>query len=279
VWAEPLAPWYARHGRHHLPWRHTREPWAVLVSEVMLQQTPVSRVLGRWEGFLRRWPDPAACAAAPLDKLLRYWDGLGYPRRARALHAAATEVAARGWPQGEAGLLTLRGIGRYTARALLTFAFGAATDPPRDTNSGRVAARAVLGAEAHEVPASRLDEVLRTSRPMSVLPRDHVLALFDLGALVCTARRPRCGACPLAPVCASRERLARSQPPPPRRQAAYPGSFRELRGAVLRTMLGECPPPSIAALRRRLRDLPAAAPSGAVKSALASLRRDGLVAG
>ena len=278
MWAEPLAGWYAQHGRHHLPWRRTRDPWAVLVSEVMLQQTPVSRVLGRWEGFLDRWPDPAACAAAPLDDVLRYWDGLGYPRRARALHAAATEVAAGGWPAGEAGLQSLPGIGRYTARALLVLAFDAPSDPPRDVNAARVGARAVLGAEAHEVAPSRLDDILRGSRPAAMSSRDHALALFDLGARICTARRPKCAVCPLAPVCASRTRLARYGPgPAARRQARYRGSFRELRGAVLRAMLGDGPPGNVAELRRRLHGVPAAAVPGAVESALASLRHDGLL--
>src|SRR3977135_2549979 len=106
MWAEPLPGWFAEPGRPHLPWRQTTDPWRVLVSEVMLQQTSVSRVLPRWDHFLRRWPDAAACAAADLDDVLREWQGLGYPRRARALWLTAARVAVAGWPADEAGLIS-----------------------------------------------------------------------------------------------------------------------------------------------------------------------------
>src|SRR5580692_3838372 len=141
-WTRGLARWYEGHGRHDLPWRATADPWAILVSEVMLQQTQVARVAGRWESFLARWPTPEACAAAPLPAVLREWQGLGYPRRARALHEVATAVAAGGWPDTEAGLRSLPGVGAYTARALLVLAFGASTIPPQDVNIARVTARA-----------------------------------------------------------------------------------------------------------------------------------------
>src|SRR5258708_19798572 len=103
-WTSGLSAWYAARGRHHLPWRSTRDPWAVLVSEVMLQQTSVARVLPRWEAFLRRWPDPAACAAAPRDDVLRGWDGLGYPRPAVALHRSAAPLPPPPWPPAQPAL-------------------------------------------------------------------------------------------------------------------------------------------------------------------------------
>ncbi|HEV3125427.1 MAG TPA: A/G-specific adenine glycosylase [Candidatus Dormibacteraeota bacterium] len=281
MWSDALPSWYAEKGRHHLPWRQTRDPWAVLVSEVMLQQTSVARVLPRWRRFLARWPVAQSCAASPLEDVLREWDGLGYPRRARALHATAREVAARGWPPDEAGLRDLPGIGEYTARALLLFAFddeGAAL--PRDVNLGRVAARAALGQETHQATASQLDTALVDARPGSMTKRDYAYALFDIGATVCLARRPRCSECPAASWCASRERLRGVHPEsPPRRQSAYAGSLRQLRGAVLRAMLGDDPPADVEALRRRVSDVPAAARPDALGSALAGLRRDGLIGG
>jgi A/G-specific adenine glycosylase len=281
VWTDALAAWYEEHGRHGLPWRRTRDPWAVLVSEVMLQQTSVARVLPRWTAFLRRWPTVEACAAAPLEDVLREWSGLGYPRRAVALHRCAAAVAAGDWPRDEAGLRALPGIGPYTARALLAFAFDADVPPPRDVNLGRVAARAALGVELHEAPPRRLDAVLASSRPAHVSPREHAFALFDLGATVCTARQARCGECPLA-ACLSRPRLAAPDgaaaiPRAPRRQAPYAGSMRQLRGAVLRALVGASPPATWAELRERVAAAPAAAEPGALEAALEGLRRDGLL--
>jgi A/G-specific adenine glycosylase len=193
-------------------------------------------------------------------------------------------VAANGWPQDEAGLRALPGIGAYTARALLAFAFDCATvPPPRDVNLGRVAARAVLGVEAGAVPTRRLDEVLAASPPPHVSPREHAFALFDLGATVCLARRPQCANCPLAG-CASRARLAdggagvaelTAAPP---RQPRYAGSMRQLRGAVLRALLQtDAPPATWAELNERVAGVPAAGRAGAVEAAVDGLRRDGLL--
>ncbi|HEX3605868.1 MAG TPA: A/G-specific adenine glycosylase [Candidatus Dormibacteraeota bacterium] len=280
MWSAPLPRWYLDDGRHHLPWRRTRDPWAVLLSEVMLQQTSVGRVLQRWGPLLERWPHPAALAAAPLDDLLRAWDGLGYPRRARSLHLTATILAAEGWPADEAGLRRLPGIGPYTARALLALSGNgaAATAPPRDVNLGRVAARAGLGVEPHQASPARLDEELVRSRPPGMSVRDHTLALFDLGATVCLARRPRCAACPVAAGCASQARLAGAPPDaPPRRQASWAGSHRQLRGAVLRALLAPEPPASEAELRGLVAHAAAAERPGAVEAALAELHREGLV--
>ena len=271
---DELAAWFGAHGRHHLPWRQTRDPWAVLVSEVMLQQTPVSRVLDRWERFLERWPTPETCAAAPLDEVLREWDGLGYPRRAVALQRCAATVAAAGWPAGEAGLRALPGVGPYTARALLCLAFDRPAAPARDVNLGRVAARCFLGVETAPGPA--LDAMLATGRPPEMGWRDYTLALFDVGALLCRSRSVACDLCPLAGRCASRERLEGGVEAGGRRQPPYPGSMRQLRGAVLRAMLAR-PEQSVGDLERSVAAIPAASRPGAVAEALAGLRRDGLV--
>jgi A/G-specific adenine glycosylase len=250
VWTRGLARWYATNGRHELPWRATAEPWAILVSEVMLQQTQVARVAGRWESFLDRWPTPAACAAASLPEVLREWQGLGYPRRARALHDTARMVAAGGWPDTEAGLRALPGVGQYTARALRVLAFGDGAVPPQDVNIARVTARAALGLEPGQVRQAAIEEHLTQGRPRSLTPRAFTYALFDAGALHCNAV-PRCHGCPLATSCASRSRLATAKPQPLRQQPRFRGSTRELRGAVLREMLSAQPPTTIDELQAR----------------------------
>jgi A/G-specific adenine glycosylase len=269
-----LVTWYATAGRHDLPWRRTRDPWAVLVSEVMLQQTPVARVLPRWSRFLDRWPTPQSCAAAPLDEVLREWDGLGYPRRAAALWRCAGVLVSTAWPDDEAGLRGLPGVGQYTARALLCLALDRPAEPPRDVNLGRVAARCFLGLET--APGGRLDAALVAHRPPGMSWRDYTLALFDVGALLCRRRTAACDRCPLAPGCASRARLAEGVEAPPRKQAPYAGSMRQLRGAILRAMLAR-PELSIAELERAVAAIPAAARPGAVVEALAALRREGLL--
>jgi A/G-specific adenine glycosylase len=244
----------------------------------MLQQTSVARVLGRWEGFLERWPDPASCAAEPLVEILRFWVGLGYPRRARALWEAAAMISAAGWPVDEAGLRQLPGVGAYTARALLVLAFGAEGPPPQDVNVSRVAARALLGVELHQVSGRDLDYALDARRVGGLSARDQTLALFDVGATICTARTPRCGACPLRRRCLSAARLQVSPPPPtPRRRPAYAGSLRQLRGAVLTALLRPAPPRTLAELEEHLAGLALAAAPGAVEAAVAGLRADALI--
>jgi A/G-specific adenine glycosylase len=199
---EALLAWFDSHGRD-LPWRRTKDPYAVLVSEVMLQQTQVARVLLRYEAWLERWPTAAALAAAPLADVIRAWRGLGYNRRAVNLHRAAQQIAARGWPDD---LTALPGVGRYTADAVARFAFGAPV-LPFDTNVRRVHERT----EATFGPACA-----------------H--ALMDLGATVCLARVPRCGVCPLRANCPSRgKRYA-----PLRKQSRFEGSFRQRRAQTLR---------------------------------------------
>ena len=250
MWTRGLARWYELHGRHQLPWRATSDPWAILVSEVMLQQTQVGRVAGRWESFLARWPTPEACAAAPLAAVLREWQGLGYPRRARGLHDTASVVATAGWPDTEAGLRALPGVGAYTARALRVLAFGESTIPPQDVNIARVTARAALGMEPEETRRAAIDEQLAAGRPRRLSARDFTYALFDAGALHCRAR-PLCHGCPLSATCKSRSRLASAPRARPRPSPRYRGSTRELRGAVLRAMLAEPAPASLEELRQR----------------------------
>jgi A/G-specific adenine glycosylase len=264
------------HGRHDLPWRATTEPWAILVSEVMLQQTQVARVAGRWEAFLTRWPTPEACAAAPLPAVLREWQGLGYPRRARALHDFATTVAASGWPDTEAGLRSLPGVGQYTARALRVLAFGASTVPPQDVNIARVTARAALGQEPDGVRLASVEEQLAAGRPRGMSARAYTYALFDAGALHCRAR-PLCHGCPLAPGCASRNRLAAAPPGPRRRSPRYRGSTRELRGAVLRAMLADPPPATIDELQARAGAAAVGRASSDIAVVLDTLVHEGLV--
>jgi A/G-specific adenine glycosylase len=174
-----LLRWYERE-RRDLPWRRTRDPYAILVSEVMLQQTQVARVVPRYEAWLERWPSAATLAAAPLDEVLRAWVGLGYNRRAVRLWEAARLVARDGWPER---LQDLPGVGPYTAAALGSFAFGR-QEVALDTNVRRLFAR--LG-RALEPPAGRA--------------ADFNQATMELGATVCTARAPRCERCPMAAGC------------------------------------------------------------------------------
>jgi len=225
---ELLSAWFGQKGRR-LPWRETRDPYAILVSEVMAQQTQVDRVVPRWHAWLERWPTSDALAAASPADVIREWQGLGYNRRALNLHRAAQQIAAHGWPDD---LTELPGVGRYTADALACFAFGRDVLPV-DVNVRRVQERTgvAFGAAAAQ-------------------------ALMDLGATVCLARVPRCGACPLAERCPSRGRRFE----PLRKQAPFEGSFRQRRAATLRL---------VAAAARPLAELDA--------EAVASLARDGLV--
>ncbi|GAA4512034.1 MULTISPECIES: A/G-specific adenine glycosylase [Nonomuraea] len=242
----PILEWYENNARD-LPWRTPdRTPWGVLVSEIMLQQTPVARVLPVWHEWMARWPTPKALAAEPSGEAVRAWGRLGYPRRALRLHACATAITERHGgevPSDHATLLALPGIGEYTAAAVAGFAFGG-RHAILDTNVRRVFARAVRAEEypptATSAAERRLAEALL---PELGAPRWGV-AVMELGALVCTARAPRCEGCPIAGVCAWR--LA-GKPPhagPARKGQTYAGTDRQCRGrllAVLRAAHGPVP--------------------------------------
>jgi A/G-specific adenine glycosylase len=217
----PLAHWYATHGRHTLPWRATRDRWAVLVAEVMLQQTQVARVEQMWEPFVTRFPDPETAAAAGAGALIAAWGRLGYPRRARRLWEIASRVTEHGWPDD---LTELPGVGRYTAGAVAAEADDADT-VAIDTNIRRVVER-VEGRRLGQRDAE--DATRRLGGRLS--GRDRLLALMDLGALVCTARTPACATCPARRTCATRGPLAGERRA---RQAPFAGSFRQRRGHVL----------------------------------------------
>ncbi len=196
--------WFREHGRD-LPWRRTRDPYAILVSEVMLQQTQVERVLPRYLAWVDRWSTAEALAAAPLADVIRAWQGLGYNRRAVNLHRAAQSIAAEGWPDD---LTQLPGVGRYTADAVAAFAFGQPV-LPADTNVQRV-----------------------QERTGHAFAPECGQALMDLGATVCLACVPRCAVCPLASRCPSRGRRYE----PVRKQGRFEGSFRQRRARVLRAV-------------------------------------------
>jgi A/G-specific adenine glycosylase len=201
-----LLDWFEEHGRD-LPWRRTRDPYAILVSEVMLQQTQVERVVPRYLAWLERWPSVESLAAATPAGVIREWQGLGYNRRAVQLQRAAQWIATAGWP---GDLTELPGVGPYTAAALRCFAFGEDVLPV-DVNVGRVLRRT---GEAFTAASAQ--------------------ALMDLGATVCIARVPRCDACPLAKDCPSRG----TRDEPARRQGPFEGSFRQRRATTLRLVAG-----------------------------------------
>jgi A/G-specific adenine glycosylase len=265
--------WYASHARD-LPWRRvTASPWGVLVSEVMLQQTPVARVLPAYGAWLARWPTPPALAQASPADAVRQWGRLGYPRRALRLHGAARMISERHGgevPASIDALLALPGVGPYTAAAVASFAFGQ-RHPVLDTNVRRVLARMVAGrqwpAPATTAAETALARSLLPARP-GVAARWSV-AVMELGALVCTAARPRCGSCPVAGECAWR--LAGSPAGPGRRGGQpYQGTDRHCRGQLL-AMLRDADGPVPAGR------LDAAWPDAIQRArALASLISDGL---
>ncbi|WP_223695108.1 A/G-specific adenine glycosylase [Leifsonia poae] len=236
--ADTVVDWYHENKRD-LPWRrHGFTPWGTLVSEFMLQQTPVARVIPRLDEWLTRWPTPADLAAVPPGEAVRAWKSLGYPRRALWLHACAVAITERHdgvVPEDVDALLALPGIGDYTARAVAVFAYGN-RHPVVDTNIRRVIARAIDGQGEPGPPSAKRDLVametlLPAGRPAAAA---FNAGMMELGAIVCVARTPRCDECPLREVCAWR--LAGSPPyDGPRKtvQKKYEGSDRQVRGLIL----------------------------------------------
>lgn len=267
--------WYDQHARD-LPWRQAgTSPWAILVSEVMLQQTPVARVVPAWLAWLARWPTPAALAADSPAEAIRAWGRLGYPRRALRLHECAAAIVSRHGgvvPADLGALLDLPGVGDYTARAVAAFAYGQ-RHPVVDTNVRRVVARAVAG-EPDAGPATTRADLAAVESLLPAEPAAAVragVALMELGAVVCTARQPRCPDCPLLTSCAWRRRGAPAADGPTRRAQRYAGTDRQVRGIIL------------AALRQHRSPVPRTrldllwADRAQRERALASLVRDGLV--
>jgi A/G-specific adenine glycosylase len=237
---QPVLDWYAVHARD-LPWRRREcSPWGVLVSEVMLQQTPVSRVEPVWCAWLERWPTPGQLADEPAGEAVRAWGRLGYPRRALRLHAAARTIRDEHGGQVPHDLERLRqlpGVGEYTAAAVRTFAHGGRAVVV-DTNIRRVLVRALTG---RALPAPALTRA-ETELAGAALPRDDAaaatwnVAVMELGALVCTARSPDCAACPVAGRCAWRRAGHPAYDGPPRRGQAWAGTDRQCRGVLVQVL-------------------------------------------
>ncbi|ANF33135.1 adenine glycosylase [Leifsonia xyli] len=272
--AGTVVAWYHAN-RRDLPWRRDGfTAWGTLVSEFMLQQTPVSRVIPRLEEWLTRWPTPADLAAVPPGEAVRAWQSLGYPRRALWLHAAAVAITERHGgvvPEDVDALLALPGIGDYTARAVAAFAYGH-RHPVVDTNIRRVIARAV-GGQAEPGPPSKRD----LAAMEALLPKDRPAAaafnagMMELGAIVCVARTPRCDACPLADTCAWRQAGYPAYDGPRKAvQKKYEGSDRQVRGRILAELRASHIPVSAT-------ELEAVWPDAAQRDrALAGLVADGL---
>jgi A/G-specific adenine glycosylase len=278
---DALLSWYARNARD-LPWRGAGvSPWSVLVSEIMLQQTPVARVIPAHARWLARWPAPAALAAAPAAEAIRQWDRLGYPRRALRLHAAAGIITTAHGGQVPASLAALRslpGVGSYTAAAVAVFAFGQ-RHSVLDTNVRRVLARFAAGVDR---PAGSATSVAEVAMADSLLPAEPAIAarwsigLMELGALVCTATAPRCVDCPVADGCGwlAAGRPAALVKPPAQK---YDGTDRQCRGRVLAVLRESAAPvprvrfdaiwPDLGQLTRAL--------TGLVNDGLAAIRPDG----
>ena len=276
--ARAVNDWFVANGRD-LPWRRAGfTPWGILVSEFMLQQTPVARVIPRLEEWLIRWPTPADLAAVPSGEAVRAWDRLGYPRRALNLHAAAVAITERHGgvvPHDVDQLLALPGIGDYTARAIAAFAYGH-RHPVVDTNVRRVIARAVDGQGEPGPPSSKRD----LAAMEAILPEDPTEAritnagIMELGAVVCTARSPRCDTCPIAGQCAWRvagypEYLGAKKAV----QKKFEGSDRQVRGLILAELRASDVPVALAEIE------PVWADDAQFARALAGLLQDGLVVG
>jgi A/G-specific adenine glycosylase len=269
--------WFAKHGRA-LPWREPGfSAWGTLVSEFMLQQTPVARVVPRLEEWLTRWPRPEDLAAASPGDAVRAWDRLGYPRRALNLHAAAVMITERHdgvVPSDVDELLALPGVGDYTARAVAVFAYGE-RHPVVDVNIRRVIARAVNGQGEPATPAKRDLAEMEALLPESALEAQQTnAAIMELGALICTARAPRCDQCPIADLCRWKaEGYPAYEGPRTPIQKKFEGSDRQVRGLIMAELRASDVPVTAAEIDRVWPD--------AVQRnrALAGLLRDGLLRG
>ena len=240
---EPILDWYAEHARD-LPWRRPgTSPWSVMVSEFMLQQTPVSRVLPVHDLWMSTWPTPADLAAVPAGEAVRAWGRLGYPRRALRLHASAvaiTELHDGRVPDTYDELRTLPGVGDYTAAAIASFAFGR-RHAVLDTNVRRVIGRAVSAVEFPPASITRAEREVATTLVPEVDPEVWAIAVMELGALVCTANSPTCDRCPVVDRCAWVQSGRPAYDGPARTAQSYAGTDRQCRGrllAVLRETVG-----------------------------------------
>jgi A/G-specific adenine glycosylase len=250
----PVVDWFDANARD-LPWRRPEAgAWGVMVSEFMLQQTPVSRVLPVYEQWLSRWPRPAGLAAEPPGEAVRAWGRLGYPRRALRLHGAAAAIAERHGgdvPREHAQLLALPGVGEYTAAAVASFAYGQ-RHAVLDTNVRRVFARAVTGRQYPPNATTAAERKLARA----LLPEDEATAArwaaatMELGALVCTARAPACSQCPVRHLCAWQLAGAPEHVDPPRRTQTYAGTDRQVRGKLLAVLRESVTPVPQATLDR-----------------------------
>jgi A/G-specific adenine glycosylase len=250
--AATVLRWYAGAARD-LPWRRPEAgAWAVLVSEVMLQQTPVARVLPEYLAWMERWPTPSALADAAAGEAVRMWGKLGYPRRALRLHACAVAIVSRHGgevPAALDALLVLPGVGEYTARAVASFAFRQ-RHPVVDTNVRRVVARAVLGNGDAGPPSTTRD--LAALEPLVPKAPERAarfaVATMELGALICTARAPQCGICPLRSQCAWLEAGSPPYDGPRRAGQRFEGTDRQVRGRLLDVLRASDSPVTEAAL-------------------------------
>lgn len=227
-----LASWYESNGRHDLSWRNTSDKWIILISEVMLQQTPVARVEKVFESFVQKFPTPQKMAQSSLADVIRAWDRLGYPRRARNLYATSLIIAGQGWPSPE-HYETLPGVGIYTASALrsLTSDDEIVKDShfAADVNITRVCSRTI--GMTNSTRSELFAQYKKITRGLN--PHDAVLAVMDVGSLICTKKNPQCSQCPLKKSCVTQGELegeAKS------RQKPYVGSFRHKRGELLRQL-------------------------------------------
>ena len=272
--SEVLA-WFAAAGRE-LPWRHTRDPYRILVAEMLAQQTQATRAAAAWPEFLEAFPTVEALAAASPAAVLRAWQGIGYNRRALALRAAAQAVVDRGgWPSDVAGLTALPGVGPYTARAVACFAFGQQVAPV-DTNVARVLARSLVGADPSGLGAAARQRLADAAMP-SGRAWEWSSALMDLGATHCRPR-PRCQGCPLAARCRWKALGPAAPPPRARPTGPFATSDRRWRGAVVRALAAAPAGLDQAALAAEVEADAAGRPPGWFAGLLARLEADGLVA-